>query len=67
MDGSWSWRKSSFSDASGVQCVEVAWTGHNVLVRDSKDTAVGQLAFDATSWDRFISSTPATRTASAGN
>ncbi|MDR6974191.1 hypothetical protein J2X68_000869 [Streptomyces sp. 3330] len=56
MNGSWSWRRSSFSDAAGNQCVEVAWTGHDVLVRDSKDSAGGRLAFSSDSWGRFIAS-----------
>ncbi|MEU6655873.1 DUF397 domain-containing protein [Streptomyces sp. NPDC046900] len=54
MNASWSWRKSSFSDAAGNQCVEVAWTGRDVLVRDSKATTTGLLAFSARSWNAFV-------------
>ncbi|MGW2768090.1 DUF397 domain-containing protein, partial [Streptomyces sp. NPDC001275] len=53
-----SWHKSSFSDAAGNQCVEVAWTGRDVLVRDSKDTMTGLLAFSAHSWNAFVAAAP---------
>ncbi|MFF4911247.1 DUF397 domain-containing protein [Streptomyces sp. NPDC001260] len=56
MNGSWSWRRSSFSDAAGNQCVEVARTSLGVMVRDSKDTAAGRLAFGAAAWSRFTAS-----------
>ncbi|MFF3878983.1 DUF397 domain-containing protein [Streptomyces sp. NPDC001978] len=54
MNASWSWRKSLFSDAAGNQCVEVAWTGRDVLVRDSKNTTTTPLAFSARSWNTFV-------------
>ncbi|MFE3497155.1 DUF397 domain-containing protein [Streptomyces sp. NPDC059175] len=57
MNGSWSWRRSSFSDAAGNQCVEVARTSLGVMVRDSKDIAAGRLAFGAAAWRRFTAST----------
>ncbi|MCX4231809.1 DUF397 domain-containing protein [Streptomyces ortus] len=53
MNGSWSWQRSSFSDASGNQCVEVARTSLGVMVRDSKDIAAGRLAFGAAAWSHF--------------
>ncbi|RPF30358.1 DUF397 domain-containing protein [Streptomyces sp. TLI_185] len=53
MNHSWSWRKSSFSDIAGNQCVEVAWTGRDVLVRDSKEAAFGTLVFGVHSWRAF--------------
>ncbi|MEU9919065.1 DUF397 domain-containing protein [Streptomyces sp. NPDC051001] len=59
MNGSWSWRRSSFSDAAGNQCVEVARTPLGVMVRDSKDNAAGRLAFGAAAWSRFTASTDA--------
>jgi Domain of unknown function (DUF397) len=31
------WRKSSYSDANGANCVEVASGTSRVLVRDTKD------------------------------
>lgn len=54
MHPSWSWRKSSYSDMQGDQCVEVAWTGSAVLVRDTKDGAQGRLAFTAQPWGLFL-------------
>ncbi|MFE7077451.1 DUF397 domain-containing protein [Streptomyces sp. NPDC057620] len=67
MNGSWSWRRSSYSDAAGTQCVEVARTSLGVMVRDSKDIFAGRLAFGATAWSRFTAladvsdSTPTSR------
>lgn len=55
MGPSWSWRKSSYSDMQGDQCVEVAWTGRDVQVRDTKDVAKGLLTFTARSWGLFAS------------
>jgi hypothetical protein len=66
MNGSWSWRRSSYSDAAGNQCVEVAWTGCDVLVRDSKDTAQGRLAFGALPWERFRAAAAAAQVGSVG-
>jgi hypothetical protein len=48
------WRKSSYSDASGGQCVEVASDGR-VLVRDTTDSDGGTLAFSHAAWQRFLS------------
>lgn len=48
------WRKSSFcSDAS---CVEVAFDGDMVAVRDSKDLAIDPLQVNRAAWDAFIRS-----------
>ena len=47
------WRKSTYSDASGGQCVEVASDGM-VLVRDTTDRDGGTLAFGAADWERFL-------------
>jgi hypothetical protein len=58
MGPSWSWRKSSYSDMQGDQCVEVAWTGRDVLVRDTKDASKGGLAFTAQPWSLFLSAAP---------
>ncbi|MER5466392.1 DUF397 domain-containing protein [Streptomyces sp. NPDC002668] len=54
VDGSWSWRKASASDSAGNQCVEVAWTGHVVLVRDSSDPRSAVLRFAPTVWNAFL-------------
>jgi hypothetical protein len=52
MDG---WRKSSYSDGNGGQCVEV--TGNSViLVRDTTDRDGTTLAFDTEVWERFTAS-----------
>lgn len=47
------WRKSTYSDASGGQCVEVASDGM-VMVRDTTDRDGGTLAFSTAAWERFL-------------
>jgi len=47
------WRKSTYSDATGGQCVEVADTASAVLVRDSTDRDGGTLTFTARAWQAF--------------
>ena len=49
------WRKSSFSDANGGQCTEVASADGVILVRDTADRDGGTLAFAADVWQRFTS------------
>ncbi|MFI0373204.1 DUF397 domain-containing protein [Actinomadura sp. 1N219] len=39
------WRKSTYSDASGGNCIEVAGVASIVAVRDSKDPDGPKLAF----------------------
>ncbi|MDI2131571.1 DUF397 domain-containing protein [Yinghuangia seranimata] len=48
------WRKSSYSNGTGGDCVEVA-DGNLPLVpvRDSKDTARGHLLIPASRWASF--------------
>jgi hypothetical protein len=49
------WRKSSRSGGgSNGNCVEVAFAGTAVAVRDSKNPAVGALAFPESSWKAFL-------------
>ena len=48
------WRKSSYSDASGGQCVEVA-SDSMVKVRDTANRDGGTLSFDAAAWEQFLS------------
>ena len=49
------WRKSSRSTGGGNSaCVEVAFAGSLVGVRDSKDPAGPVLAFPAASWSAFL-------------
>lgn len=47
------WRKSTYSDASGGNCVEVA-SDDMVLVRDTTDRDGGTLVFSVAAWERFI-------------
>jgi hypothetical protein len=49
------WRKSSYSDGGGTNCVEVApgYT-HLVPVRDSKVPQGPVLVLSATSWSSFL-------------
>ncbi|WP_327263122.1 DUF397 domain-containing protein [Streptomyces sp. NBC_01232] len=51
------WRKSSYSDASGGNCLEVA-EGHPGLVpvRDSKQPEGPHVVFHAQAWARFVGS-----------
>ncbi|WP_274561323.1 DUF397 domain-containing protein [Streptomyces spiramyceticus] len=49
------WRKSSYSNAEGGSCVEVADGLPGVTpVRDSKVPHGPALAFDATAWSSFV-------------
>jgi hypothetical protein len=60
--GQASWRKSSYSNADGGNCVEVAdgYTGI-VPVRDSKDPHGPALLIRATAWTDFIEAVKADR------
>lgn len=51
------WRKSSRSNATGGNCVEVATTERVVLVRDSKDPDGPVLTFSSDQWSAFIDAT----------
>lgn len=53
MNNELAWFKSSYSDGSGGDCVEVAATPHAVHIRDSKDTARPGLAVTPRSWSAF--------------
>ncbi|MFJ2159016.1 DUF397 domain-containing protein [Streptomyces sp. NPDC087856] len=48
------WRKSSYSNSDGGNCVEVAPNLPLVPVRDSKDPAHGTLFFGVDAWAEFI-------------
>jgi hypothetical protein len=50
------WRKSSRSGgAVNDNCVEVAFTGVAVGVRDSKNVSAGHLTFGGAAWEAFTS------------
>jgi hypothetical protein len=49
----WTWRKSSKSATSG-SCVEVAWPGRIVAVRDSKNPAGGHLTINPAAHTAFV-------------
>ena len=48
------WRKSSYSNQDGGNCVEVAHSLPLVPVRDSKDTARTPFVFAGTAWAVFV-------------
>ncbi|MFI0257516.1 DUF397 domain-containing protein [Streptomyces sp. NPDC017056] len=51
------WRKSSYSNANGGNCVEIADDLPGTIpVRDSKNPRGPILTFPATSWTAFIAS-----------
>jgi hypothetical protein len=50
------WRKSSYSNANGGQCVETATGNAVILVRDTSSRDDGTLAFTADAWARFTTS-----------
>jgi hypothetical protein len=47
------WFKSSYSNGQG-ECVEVAITGDQVAMRDSKNPEGGALLFTAEAWGAFV-------------
>jgi hypothetical protein len=54
------WRKSSYSNANGGQCVEVARNLPGVVaVRDSKDPQGPELIFEPDQWAAFLSAVKA--------
>jgi hypothetical protein len=48
------WRKSSKSGCGCANCVEVATSDGNTIVRDSKDADGEQLAFSLDRWREFV-------------
>jgi hypothetical protein len=49
------WRKSTRSGPWTDNCVEVAFVGEAILVRDSKDPDGSVLVFTVSEWDAFVS------------
>ena len=52
-DGFGRWRKSSFSNPNGNECVEVAFGGAAVGLRDSKNPDGPKLSIDHSQWLAF--------------
>ncbi len=48
------WTKSSYSTDEGPDCVEVAATPANILVRDSKTPHDPRLTLTPTAWAAFL-------------
>ena len=48
------WRKSSRSGPWTDNCVEVAFVGESILVRDSKNPDGAVLVFTPSEWDAFV-------------
>jgi hypothetical protein len=48
------WFKSSHSGSNGGDCVEVAFTGPAVGVRDTKDRTAGHLTVSGPAWDGLL-------------
>jgi hypothetical protein len=49
-----SWRKSSYSNANGGECVETASGEGMILVRDTTDPDGFTMEVPARAWERFI-------------
>jgi Domain of unknown function (DUF397) len=50
------WRKSSYSDGNGGNCVETASHDGVILVRDTANRDGGTLEFSAEAWAAFAAS-----------
>jgi hypothetical protein len=48
------WKKSTYSNQTGGECVECRSDDGRVLVRDSQHPTHGHLAFPGTEWAAFI-------------
>ncbi|GAA4910662.1 DUF397 domain-containing protein [Streptomonospora salina] len=49
------WKKSSYSNQTGGECVEVAATSdHGAAVRDTRDRGAGHLEMPSTEWAAFV-------------
>ncbi|GAA4035692.1 hypothetical protein GCM10022247_71690 [Allokutzneria multivorans] len=48
------WRKSSRSNGSGNECVEIGFARTRVLIRDSKNPDGPALTFGPAAWNRFL-------------
>ena len=50
------WRKSTYSDSTGGQCVEIASSANAILVRDTTDRDGYTLTVPDGAWARFTDS-----------
>jgi hypothetical protein len=48
------WHKSTRSGAHADNCVEVAFVGGAIVVRDSRNPDGAQLVFTPNEWDAFV-------------
>jgi Domain of unknown function (DUF397) len=48
------WRKSTYSDGNGGNCVEVAATAEIIKIRDTADREGVTLSFSAGAWAEFV-------------
>jgi hypothetical protein len=48
------WRKSTYSDGNGGECVELASDGGVILVRDTIDRGGVLLSVSAEAWQDFL-------------
>ncbi|MGQ4387864.1 DUF397 domain-containing protein [Streptomyces sp. SAS_270] len=48
------WFKSSYSGGSGTECVECAYSGGAILVRDSKNAHGAAINVGSHAWQSFI-------------
>ncbi|MDE3722143.1 DUF397 domain-containing protein [Nocardiopsis sp. N85] len=49
------WKKSSYSNGTGGNCVEVAGTDTGAAVRDTRNRELGHLEFTAGEWTTLLS------------
>ena len=55
------WHKSSYSNSTGGECVEVAETPRAVLVRDTQHRELRHLDFTPGAWAAFLAEAKAGR------
>ena len=48
------WKKSSYSDGGGGNCVEARATEQGAAVRDTQHRHLGQLDASAREWEAFV-------------
>lgn len=56
MGSTWAWRKSSASGAADDECVEIAWAGTTVLIRDTARRRGPVVVVGPDAWTAFLSS-----------